>query len=72
MATGVENIDNCFTSNGITAPDGKQANTVGQANWSIAFCYWTWKHQQAQIFGSLPANNADYTSFGVSPIKDFL
>ena len=25
----------------------------------------------AQIFGTLPANNADYTSFGVSPIKDF-
>ena len=30
MATGVENIADCFTSNGITLPDGKQTNTVGQ------------------------------------------
>lgn len=71
MATNVENIDNCFTSNGITAPDGKQANTVGQAVGQLPSATGLGNTNSAQIFGSLPANNADYTSFGVSPIKDF-
>jgi outer membrane receptor protein involved in Fe transport len=71
MATGVENIANCFTSNGITAPDGKQANTVGQAVGQLPSATGLGNTNGAQVFGTLPANNADYTSFGVSPVKDF-
>ena len=71
MATGVENIANCFTSNGIANPDGKQANTKGQTVGQIPTATGLGNTNGAQIFGTLPANNADYTSFGVSPIKDF-
>ena len=45
--------------------------TRGSNSRSNTYCYWTWKHQRCANFGTLPANNADYTSFGVSPIKDF-
>ncbi len=70
MSTGVENTA-CFTSNGIQAPDGKQANTVGQTVGQQPTATGLGNTNGAQIFGTLPANNADYTSFGVSPIKDF-
>ncbi len=71
MTTGVENIAQCFTSNGTLAPDGKQANTKGQTVGQIPSATGLGNTNGAQIFGTLPANNADYTSFGISPIKDF-
>jgi len=69
-ATGVETPE-CFTSNGIANPDGLQANTVGQAVGQIPNATGIGNTNGAQIFGVLPANNADYTTNGVNPVKDF-
>ena len=69
-ATGVE-TEACFTSNGIANPDGLQANTVGQTVGQIPSATGAGSTNSSQIFGVLPANNADYTTNGVNPIKDF-
>ena len=70
MATGAETAA-CFTSNGITAPDGSQANTKGQTVGQVPTATGVGNTNGSQIFGVLPANNADYVANGISPIKDF-
>ena len=61
----------CFTSNGIAAPDGKQANTKGQQVGQTPTATGLGNTNGSQIFGALPGNNADYIANGISPIKDF-
>ena len=69
-ASGLETPE-CFTSNGIATPDGLQANTVGQQVGQIPSATGAGSTNSSQIFGVLPANNADYTTNGVNPVKDF-
>ncbi len=63
-ATVTENAA-CFTS----GLNGQGVNTVGQQIGQVPGA--TGTTNGAQPLGVLPANNADYTSFGVDPVKNF-
>ena len=60
----------CFTSNG-NALDGLQANTQGQQVGQTPTATGLGNTNGSQIFGALPANNADYAANGVNPVKEF-